>query len=592
MKKQNLIITSLILLTLISSCGRPSYRKATPKSETEKYKGSSKIEGASGMMDYESIPHKSSDKRIKKFDRDERSRPGKKPAHYKKSSSGLKAGYVDDNQQFNRYMIFLNKFKKINHYNFNTLEKITIYLKDKKNRSLAGADIKISHKNKILYQGKTYADGSILFFPSEYSPKYKSYKVTAIYNNNSKKMTIDRKGRRKVKIKFNILRRTIQELPLDILFIFDTTGSMGEEIARLKKTIELIHLNLTNLTPTPKVRFGMVLYKDKGDSYRTKIIHLTSNFEKFQEKLNKVTAQGGGDLPEDLQEALSDSQNKIKWNENGIKMIFTITDAPPHLNYGQKYTYKHAALNARKNAIKIISIGTGGLNTQGEYILRQIAQYTSGRYIFLTYGEKGESSGGRPGSVSHHTGANFSTDKLESIIIRFTKEELSYLTDKPLKEAEPYYEAVKVSYEKKEDTLRLIFKNSLSQLIDFSSISIMDKTPTTCISLMSSKNKQLKLNSEYFTEQLLFSLTKNKKFKMVERKNLNKIMEELSLQMTGLIDPDKISRVGKMIGAKLIIVGKVYKKKNKYEIFLKLLRVETSEILSVTKIIVDKSLGL
>ncbi len=79
----------------------------------------------------------------------------------------------------------------------------------------------------------------------------------------------------------------------------------------------------------------------------------------------------------------------------------------------------------------------------GEFILRQISQYTQGRYIFLTYGERGESEGGKEGSVSHHTGANFQTDKLESIIIRFAKEELAYLTDQPLEEGEAYFDAKK-----------------------------------------------------------------------------------------------------------------------------------------------------
>jgi len=94
-------------------------------------------------------------------------------------------------------------------------------------------------------------------------------------------------------------------------------------------------------------------------------------------------------------------------------LAFIITDAPAHLDYGQQYTYAVAARQARRKAVKFFSIGTGGLDIDGEYILRQIAQFTGGK--------KGESEGGHIGSVSHHTASNFQSAKLETIIIRFAK---------------------------------------------------------------------------------------------------------------------------------------------------------------------------
>ena len=122
----------------------------------------------------------------------------------------------------------------------------------------------------------------------------------------------------------------------------------------------------------------------------------------------------------------------MSWNRNGIRLAFIVTDAPPHLDYGQQYTYVEAVHDARSAGIKLFSVGTGGLDLAGEYVLRQISQYSGAKYIFLTYGETGESEGGAPGSVSHHTGANYQTDKLEAIIIRFAKEELANVMGQPL----------------------------------------------------------------------------------------------------------------------------------------------------------------
>jgi hypothetical protein len=52
--------------------------------------------------------------------------------------------------------------------------------------------------------------------------------------------------------------------------------------------------------------------------------------------------------------------------------VFIITDAAPHLDYGQVYTYIKTSQDTRKRAIKYFSVGTGGLDIAGEYVLRQI----------------------------------------------------------------------------------------------------------------------------------------------------------------------------------------------------------------------------
>ena len=44
--------------------------------------------------------------------------------------------------------------------------------------------------------------------------------------------------------------------------------------------------------------------------------------------------------------------------------------------------------------------------------------------------------------------------------------------------------------------------------------------------------------------------------------------------------------------SELLIIGKLYSTAKGYELFLKLLRVETGEVLSVTKAIIDTALGL
>ncbi len=515
--------------------------------------------------------------------------PGSSP-----SASGLKAGYSDDNRQFNYFLSFLDEYKDVPHIGLDIAERIIFYVKDMNGRTLPNAEIEIISEGSTVVRGTTLADGSFRFFPSLYGNSLREYEIRVIDPLSGKKTgdQFSRNGRREIDLTVQTERVPKEKIPLDILFILDTTGSMGEEIQRLKATIELIHLNLSSLPSKPALRFGLVLYKDAGDEeYRTQIVPLTENLEKFQEELNLVEAYGGGDTPEDLQAALSDSLKVIKWNRDGIRLAFIITDAPPHLDYEQEFDYTLAAQEAKERGIKIHSVGTGGLPLEGEYVLRQISQFTTGRYIFLTYGESGESEGGAPGSVSHHTGANFQTDKLEAIIIRFAKEELGYLSDKPLEKEDPYFEANLTDSEKKEDTLETLFGMAMEQLRDYSSYSV-DKNTRAAVVPFDFNQGDLALDAEYFTERLIISFKAADIFTLVERKDIQKILEEQNLQLSGITEGENASRLGKILNADVLITGNLFRKDTHFELFLRLVRVETGEILSVTRSVIDRKLGI
>ena len=510
------------------------------------------------------------------------------------SESGLKAGYSDDNRQFNYFVNFLDEYSTVPHLNLDISERIIINVKDTDGLGIPNAKVSIKSGGIIITTGITLADGSFRFFPSLFSRDLRDFEVLAQDFGSGKKTgdQFSREGRREIDLILNTKRDLEDRTPLDILFILDTTGSMGEEIQRLKATIQLIHLNLSSLSTKPHLRFGLVLYKDDGDEeYRTQIVPLTDNLDRFQKELNMVEAYGGGDTPEDLQAALEDSMKEIKWNTAGIRLDCSITDAPPHLDYGQEYDYAQASVEAKERGIKIHSVGTGGLPLDGEYILRQISQFTSGRYIFLTYGEQGESEGGTAGSVSHHTGANFQTDKLEAIIIRFAKEELSYLSDKPLETDDPFFEANKIDTEKKEETLDTLFGMAMEQLRDYSSYAV-DITTKAAVVPFNYKQEELSLDAEYFTERLILSAEISDIFTLVERKDIQKILEEQNLQLSGITEGEDAVRIGQILNADVLITGNLFGKDDSFELFLRLVRVETGEILSVTRSLIDGKLGI
>jgi hypothetical protein len=193
--------------------------------------------------------------------------------------------------------------------------------------------------------------------------------------------------------------------------------------------------------------------------------------------------------------------------------------------------------------------------------------------------------------VSHHTGDNFQTDKLETIIIQFAKEEINNVLGAGREGEGDYFSASKVEDEDSAATLQKLFEQAVAQLVDYSTIVIPEKTAATVLPI-APKDASLSVNAEYFGEQLGLSLSRSKTFTMVERKDLQAILDELKLQMTGAVSEKDAVKVGKLAGAKMIVTGSLYGNAENYELFLKLLRVESGEVLSVTKARINKKLGL
>lgn len=83
-----------------------------------------------------------------------------------------------------------------------------------------------------------------------------------------------------------------------------------------------------------------------------------------------------------------------------------------------------------------------------------------------------------------------------------------------------------------------------------------------------------KSNAEELTTELVRG-----RIPVVERALLNKVLAELRLQQTAAFDPTTAQRVGRMLGAKAVLVGTIVPKGKYAEAHLRLIDVETGEIL-------------
>ena len=81
------------------------------------------------------------------------------------------------------------------------------------------------------------------------------------------------------------------------------------------------------------------------------------------------------------------------------------------------------------------------------------------------------------------------------------------------------------------------------------------------------------------TNRLRLSLNQTGVFRLIERANMDQILDEVGFQLTGACDTDEcIVQVGKILGARKMVAGSVSKVGNMYTLQIRLIDIETSEI--------------
>lgn len=168
---------------------------------------------------------------------------------------------------------------------------------------------------------------------------------------------------------------------MEVVFVLDTTGSMSGMIAGAKQKIWAIANKLKSARPTPEIRFGLVGYRDRRDAYVTKVFDLTGNLDEVYTNLYAFEAQGGGDEPESVNEALHRAVRDLQWSTDPevLRVVFLVGDSRPHMDYQDDVKYPETCRLANERGILINTLQCGRLNGT-EQAWREIASLTNGTY--------------------------------------------------------------------------------------------------------------------------------------------------------------------------------------------------------------------
>ncbi len=141
---------------------------------------------------------------------------------------------------------------------------------------------------------------------------------------------------------------------LDFVFCIDSTGSMRDDIDKVKADAASIINDITS--SVSDYRIAVVDYRDFGDLYLyNDRIPFTKNAGDVVNAINAIAVDGGGDWQEAVYSALAHSINGSTfggWRKNAARVILLMADAPPHdpeLNTG--YTEASIIALAKKGGV-------------------------------------------------------------------------------------------------------------------------------------------------------------------------------------------------------------------------------------------------
>ncbi len=171
---------------------------------------------------------------------------------------------------------------------------------------------------------------------------------------------------------------------IEVAFVLDTTGSMAGLIDGAKRKIWSIANSIIDINPDADIRMALIGYRDAGDDYVVRTHDMTGDLQGLYGHLIRFVADGGGDTPESVNEALDAAVNDLDWSgqQDVRRVIFLVGDAPPHMDYANGPKYQRIMQQARKDGIIVNTVQAGGDPETTEY-WQDIADLGDGSYFAI-----------------------------------------------------------------------------------------------------------------------------------------------------------------------------------------------------------------
>ncbi len=242
-------------------------------------------------------------------------------------------------------------------------------------------------QGNALWQARTDAQGRAELWAHyfrEVSTAANGLSIEVAYGR--KKITIPNAKPFKAGVNFQTLGVDCREdAVVDVAFVVDATGSMGDEISYLQAELLDVIGRVKEGLPGVDLQMGSVFYRDKGEEYLTRVQPFTASAPDAMKFMEQQQAMGGGDFPEAVEAALESALDSLTWRDDAsTRLMFLVLDAPPHQAEENIKRMQVAVTKAAMRGIQIIPVSCSGVDKSTEYLMRSMALATNGTYTFVT----------------------------------------------------------------------------------------------------------------------------------------------------------------------------------------------------------------
>ena len=266
-------------------------------------------------------------------------------------------------------------------WGFNSLKRVKVSVSSE-GLPVAGATVVANDNNgNTLFSAVSDAQGNAYLFVTEdegvVSVSSGEGSASSNFDVENRELTVELSARAE---KLNVI---------EIMFLVDVTGSMGDEINFLKAELSDVINKIAENDSETLIKLAFLFYRDLDDKvpfYYCDFMDVTDSvgMELRQSELNAQYATGGGDYEEAVDDALMQAVD-AQWSTGATtKLIFHVLDAPAHSGTKFETKFNEAVVKAAEKGIRICPILCSGAAEVTEYTMRQAAIHTGGTFIFVT----------------------------------------------------------------------------------------------------------------------------------------------------------------------------------------------------------------
>jgi hypothetical protein len=329
----------------------------------------------------------------------------------------ITAGEWNDNDNWSFWLGLMDTVSwknKQEYWKLYPVNRYSVQLTDQSNNNIPDAEIIINDGLQTCVV-RTDNFGKAEYFPALFTNTASAaYPVKARINGQEFDLGIFSPSLRTITKQLNINRSISNNV--DIMFVVDATGSMGDELTYLQTELNDVLTRSQGELPGMTLRAGSVFYRDKGDEYVTRAFPFTTNISGLINFIKQQHASNGGDFPEAVHSALEAAMQQQNWSTGArSRLLFLVLDAPPHHEDAVISSIQLSIKTAQQKGIKIIPVTASGIDKETEFLMRFMSIATNGTYVFVT----NDSGIGNP-HLSPTVGS-YQVEYLNNLMVRLIK---------------------------------------------------------------------------------------------------------------------------------------------------------------------------